>query len=376
MRPLLLGLLPAIAAATPLERIWLTHRSDTPTHIVVNWETPTTSPSVVEFGTSAALGESAKGPDGRIHHVEIPLRPGTGRMHYRVRSGEETSATHTFKTYPADEVRIAVIADTGYAKASWGEAIRRADPHLLVSAGDHVPALHQGKPVDPLDTTAFSALVARYPDLFASTPWLPLLGNHDRELRPRGPKPPTDAVYDIEARGFLNFFARPEDGWTWRFDLPELGVRLLALDLSHTSDHGTTWQSCHDFLPGSPQFAWFREQMEASPQPFLIPLYNEKHSVVRGFAGGAYGRLLARSSLVVTGFGYFAERAEVGETTFYNTSVSGTGTPYKDPSSVFLRSQDNYLLLSISPGRLKAQLRSLPDGTVLDEKTFAPRKLR
>jgi hypothetical protein len=376
MRPLLLGLLPAIAAATPLERIWLTHRSDTPTHIVVNWETPTTSPSVVEFGTSAALGESAKGPDGRIHHVEIPLRPGTGRMHYRVRSGEETSATHTFKTYPADEVRIAVIADTGYAKASWGEAIRRADPHLLVSAGDHVPALHQGKPVDPLDTTAFSALVARYPDLFASTPWLPLLGNHDRELRPRGPKPPTDAVYDIEARGFLNFFARPEDGWTWRFDLPELGVRLLALDLSHTSDHGTTWQSCHDFLPGSSQFAWFREQMEASPQPFLIPLYNEKHSVVRGFAGGAYGRLLARSSLVVTGFGYFAERAEVGETTFYNTSVSGTGTPYKDPSSVFLGSQDNYLLLSISPGRLKAQLRSLPDGTVLDEKTFAPRKLR
>lgn len=376
MRPLLLGLLPAIAAATPLERIWLTHRSDTPTHIVVNWETPTTSPSVVEFGTTAALGESAKGPDGRIHHVEIPLRPGTGRMHYRVRSGEETSATHTFKTYPADEVRIAVIADTGYAKASWGEAIRRADPHLLVSAGDHVPALHQGKPVDPLDTTAFSALVARYPDLFASTPWLPLLGNHDRELRPRGPKPPTDAVYDIEARGFLNFFARPEDGWTWRFDLPELGVRLLALDLSHTSDHGTTWQSCHDFLPGSSQFAWFREQMEASPQPFLIPLYNEKHSVVRGFAGGAYGRLLARSSLVVTGFGYFAERAEVGETTFYNTSVSGTGTPYKDPSSVFLGSQDNYLLLSISPGRLKAQLRSLPDGTVLDEKTFAPRKLR
>jgi hypothetical protein len=376
MRPLLLGLLPAIAAATPLERIWLTHRSDTPTPIVVNWETPTTSPSVVEFGTSAALGESAKGPDGRIHHVEIPLRPGTGRLHYRVRSGEETSATHTFKTYPADEVRIAVIADTGYAKASWGEAIRRADPHLLVSAGDHVPALHQGKPVDPLDTTAFSALVARYPDLFASTPWLPLLGNHDRELRPRGPRPPADAVYDIEARGFLNFFARPEDGWTWRFDLPELGVRLLALDLSHTSDHGTTWQSCHDFLPGSSQFAWFREQMEASPQPFLIPLYNEKHSVVRGFAGGAYGRLLARSSLVVTGFGYFAERAEVGETTFYNTSVSGTGTPYKDPSSAFLRSQDNYLLLSISPGRLKAQLRSLPDGTVLDEKTFAPRKLR
>ena len=81
MRPLLLGLLPALAASAPLERIWLTHRTDTPTHVVVNWETAAISPSVVEFGPSAALGESAKGPDGRIHHVEIPMRAGSGRMH-------------------------------------------------------------------------------------------------------------------------------------------------------------------------------------------------------------------------------------------------------------------------------------------------------
>jgi hypothetical protein len=135
----------------------------------------------------------------------------------------------------------------------------------------------------------------------------------------------------VEAKAFRRFFALPDEGWKWRFDLPAFGLRLLALDLSHTSDHGTTWQSNHDFLPGSPQFAWFRGQMENSDQPFLIPLYNEKHSTVRGLGGGAYARLLARSNLVITGYGYFAERAEVGDTAFYNTSVSGTGTPYKDP---------------------------------------------
>lgn len=376
MSRLLFALIPALSVANPPERIWLTHRTDAPTRLVVSWETAATSSSVVEFGPTAALGESAKGPDGRLHHVEIPLRDEPGPTHYRVRSGEEVSAIHTFKGYRADELRIAVIADTGYAKASWGEAILRADPHLLVSAGDHVPSLHRGKPVDPMDTTAFSALVDRYPALFAGTPWLPLLGNHDREIRPRGPRPPADAVYDVDARAFLGFFARPDDGWKWRFDLPAAGVRLLALDLSHTQDYGTTWQTCHAFLPGSQQFDWFREQMENSAQPFLIPLYNEKHSVVRGFAGGAYAKLLARSSLVVTGFGYFAERAEADGTTYYNTSVSGTGTPYKDPHSAFLRSADNYLLLTVSPGRLKAQLRSLPDGEVLDEKLFAPRMPR
>ncbi len=370
--PLLL-LLPLVPDAAPIERIWLTHRSGSPTHLVVNWETALTAPSVVEYGTTPALGSVASAPAKKIHHVEIPLRPGDPQVYYRVRSGEDISTIHAFKGYPNDELRIAVIADTGYAKTSWGEAILRTDPHLLVSAGDHVPALHQGKPVSPSDTTAFSALIARYPALFASTPWLPLLGNHDREIRPRGPRPPADAVYDIQARAFLEFFARPEDGWKWRFDLPQMGVRLVALDLSHTSDHGTTWQSCHDFLPGSPQFAWFREQMENSDQPFLIPIYNEKHSTVRGFGGGAYAKLLAQSSLVFTGYGYFAERAEVGETTFYNTSVSGTGTPYKDPRSVFLRSEDNFVLITVKPGRLTAQLRRIPDGSVLDEKSFAPR---
>ena len=38
------------------------------------------------------------------------------------------------------------------------------------------------------------SFVDRYPELFARTPWLPLLGNHDREIRPRGPKPPAMAT--------------------------------------------------------------------------------------------------------------------------------------------------------------------------------------
>jgi len=369
-------LLPLSLMAEPIERIWLTHRSDAPTHVVVNWETAEATSSVVEFGDKETLGESSVGEPGRLHHVEIPLRDGSSRHWYRIRSDKETSGLFSFKAYPADEIRVAVVADTGYAKNSWGEAVLRTDPHLLVSAGDHVPALHRGRPTSADDTTAFSALVARYPELFRSTPWLPLLGNHDREIRPRGPRPPSEPVYDVDANAFLSFFGLPADRWRWRFDLPSVGARLLALDLSHTSDQGTTWQTCHPFLPGSPQFAWFDKQMKTCDLHFLVPFYNEKNSAVRGFAGGEYGRLLADSSFVVTGFGYYAERAEADGTSYYNTSASGTGTPYKDPSSVFLRSEDNFMLLTFSKGKAVAQLRRIPDGKVMDEKTFAPRKAR
>jgi hypothetical protein len=368
-------LLSLTARAEDIQRIWLTHQTNDPSKVVVNWQTSTLADSTVEFGETPALGQSARrDAPVTLHHVEIPLTRRDATYHYRVKSGPHTSAVHSFQGYPTDTLRVAVFADAGFMKASWGEAIAKEKPHLLISAGDHIPSLHQGKPVAPEDSTAFSRLVDRYPELFRSTPWMPLLGNHDREIRPRGPKPPPEPVYDVEAKAFRDFFALPGDEWKWHFDVPEFGVRFVALDLSHTSDHGTTWQTNHPYLPGSPQFDWFREIMAASRQPFLISLYNERNATVRGFAGGEYGKIIGQGSLAITGFGYYAERAEVDGVSYYNTSVSGTGTPYRDPKSALLKSEDNFMLLTFrrQPRELRVELKNLA-GEVLDGKTFAPR---
>jgi hypothetical protein len=73
------------------------------------------------------------------------------------------------------------------------------------------------------------------------------IGNHDKEIRPRGSKPPEEPVYDINATAFRRFFELPGDEWKWHFDIPDFDVRFVALDLNHISDFGTTWQACHSF---------------------------------------------------------------------------------------------------------------------------------
>jgi hypothetical protein len=365
------------ASAAEIDRLWLTHQRNAPDSLVVNWETDEPGDSVVEFGMTAALGERiALAEPVRLHHVEIPLVQRDVTYHYRVHSGTASSAVQTFKGYPTGELRVAVVADTGFAKQPWADAVRRENPHLLLSAGDHVPALHRGGPVARENTAAFSGLIRQSHELFATTPWLAALGNHDREIRPRGPKPPPEPVYDIEAKAFREFLALPGEEWHWHFDVPEFGVRFIALDLSHLSDQGTTWQTCHPFARDGVQFGWYRDLMATSWQPFVITLYNERNATVRGLEGGEWGRMIAQGSLAITGFGYFAERAEVDGFTCYNTSVSGTGTPYADPKSAVLRSEDNFLLLTFrrDPPTLQVEVKNLSGG-VLDHKEYRPRPI-
>lgn len=365
---------PLSAMADDISRIWLTHQTNEPSKLVVNWHTVEGGDSTVEFGESEALGKSMHRDEAvLLHHVEVPLVPGK-TLYYRVRTGGQSSQVQAVQGYPVDELRVAVFADTGYMKESAGEAIERERPHLMISAGDHVPSLHKGQPVPVDDTTAFLQLVGRYPSLFRSTPWMPLLGNHDREIRPRGPQPPPDPVYDVEATAFRDFFALPGEEWKWSFDVPLFGARFIALDLSHLSDQGTTWQTCHSPKKDGPQFAWYRELMGSSRQPFVVTFYNERNSTVRGLEGGEWGKMIAQGSLAITGFGYFGERAEVDGFSYYNTSVGGTGAPYRDAKSVFFKNEDNYMLLTFRrpSNELRAELKNL-QGEVLESKTFGPR---
>lgn len=365
-------LVAASASGAEIERIWLTHQTNEPTHLVVNWETDGPGDSLVEYGSTPACEQRVRREESvLLHHVEIPLsRPGI--YHYRVQSGGEQSETFRVKFYADDVLRVGVVADW-QGKPSLG-ALLKEDIHLLLSAGDHVSNLHSSSPADAMgNTRPFSQLVAAYPELFRSVPFLPALGNHDREIRPRGSKPAAEPVYDIEATAFRTFFPLPDDGWKWRFDIPSFGVRFVALDLNHISDQGTTWQTCHPFGRDTEQFHWYQELSAKQDRRFVVTLYNEQHRQVRAQSGGEWGRMIQRGTAAISGFGYFAERAEVEGFPYFNTAL-GKGAEYPDPKSKFLASVPSYVLLTFrrDSDKMLVELKDL-EGKALDQSEWTGR---
>jgi hypothetical protein len=217
-------------------------------------------------------------------------------------------------------------------------------------------------------------LIDAYPDLFKSIPFMPALGNHDREIRPRGMKPPADPVYDIDATAFCKFFDLPGDKWKWHFDVPDFQVRFVALDLNHIQDRGTTWQTCHDYGKDAVQFRWYEKLMKDRPPGFVVTLHNERNATMRGQEKGVWHQMFRQGELVVSGFGYYAERAEVDGLTYLNTSL-GKGTKYADPKAKFIESEASYVLMTFEKGKatMTVELKSL-DGKVLDRTAISMRQ--
>ncbi len=357
--------------------VWLTHRGHDPSHIVMNWLSDQPGDSTVHFGPTEALGHTARVEDNdTLHHVEIPLddrdtdQRDAAHYYYQVSTGGQISATACFKAYPTDVLRVAVVADwQGKPDLT---SLMADDPHLLMTAGDNIPNLHSECSANrPECIIPYAKLVGAYPDLFRSIPFMPVLGNHDKEVRPRGPAPPDEPVYDVSATAFRRFFELPDDEWKWRFDMPAFGARFIALDLHHLSDQGTTWQTSHDFDAESEQFLWYRDLMADAGDRFVVTLYNAQNAAARSRAKGAWHEMFRKGTLCVTGFGYFAERAEVDGHTYYDIALSGKGSRYPDPHSKFLASENNYLLMTFNRAAhtLTVEIKSLA-GAVLDRKVF------
>ncbi len=121
-------------ASAQVERVWLTHKSADHSRVVVNWETAQPGDSIVHYGTTPSLGHSRAIEESVVlHHVEIPLEPGAVAYYYRVQTGASSSPVASFKAYPKDELRVAVIADLqGKPDLS---AVARDNVHLLMTAG-------------------------------------------------------------------------------------------------------------------------------------------------------------------------------------------------------------------------------------------------
>jgi hypothetical protein len=365
---LLLSCSPAYAQ---VERVWLSHRTNDPSKLVVNWMTKEPGESVVRYGRTLSYGRDVHmANDSTTHHVEIPIKELGGVYHYSVSTGTQSSKDATFKAYPTDVLRVAVAADwQGLPDLS---AIIKDDVHLLLTAGDNISNTHQFCGAGNKECVKpYAQLIDRYPDLFRSTPFMPILGNHDKEMRPRGRKPPEEPVYDIDATAFRRFFELPDDEWKWHFDVPGFDVRFAALDLNHISDFGTTWQASHSFKKVSEQFRWYDKLMADQSRKFVVTLYNERNGSMRAQEQGAWHDMFRKGTIAITGFGYYAERAEVDGFTYYNTSLSGKGNQYPDSKSKFLKGADSYILLTLTknPAKMKVEIKGL-DGAVLDRKVF------
>ena len=338
---------------------------------MVDGRTTLPGESVVRFGRTSKYGHEVRVANKTtIHHVEIPVAKMDGVYHYSVSTGNQSSEDATFKAYPSDVLRVAVVAD--WQSQPDLTAIIKDDVHHLLTAGDNISNLHGLCGAGNKDCVKpYTKLIDKYPKLFRSTPFMPVLGNHDKEMRPRGNKPPPKNVYDVDATAFRQFFELPGDEWKWHFDIPNFDVRFVALDLNHSSDFGTTWQACHSFKKGSQQFDWYKKIMSDQSRKFVVTLYNERNASMQAQERGTWHDMFRKGTIAITGFGYYAERAEVDRFTYYNTSLSGKGSQYRDPKSKLLKGTDSYILMTFkkNPFTAEVQIKGL-DGSVLDQKVF------
>lgn len=368
----------SLSASAKVERIWMTHQSPDNSKIVISWETTNPGDSVVEFGTSPQLGKSAKVDGSRtLHHVEIPIPKRDVVYHYRVKSGAQASDIATFKGYPSKVLRIAVVANIrADAKLNF-DAIRKDDPHLLVSAGDTAMQYQFATQADKEATKSHSTAIDTQADLFKSTPFMVSLGNLDRKIRPNGLSM-EEPGYDIAATGYRKFFALPGKEWIWAWDIPDFDLRLISVDMNHTGDFGKPNQSCHAFDKDSEQFKWFEETMNAIKAGFVITLYGETSGTVRRHAEGGWKRLIEKGTIGISGECYHAERTEVDGCTYYNSSVRGNGTFGHDAQAAFSDKAASYKLITLDrdAGTMTVALKALDDGRVLDSKTFKKRAQR
>lgn len=349
-----------------IKRIWLTHRTNQPSHIVINWQSEKPGPSEVWFRTDNGKEyRSIVNDETTLHHVEIPLQQKNSVYYYRVITGKEQSEIHTFKGYPSDQrkLRVALIGNLGYAEDPDLTQLIMDDPHLLLTLGDNIPNLHEqcGEGIKDC-IKPFLKLIDSSPCLFQSTPFMPILGNHDNEIRERGEKYPPLQVYDVDATAYRKFFELPDSEWKWYFNIPDFNLCFVALDLNHIQDFGTTWQSCHAYHIGSEQMEWYRKIMSENTSKYKITLHNERNQNMRNQENGEWKKLFQKGTAVISGYGYYSEYAEVDGFPYFNSSLKA-GDKYPDEFSKFLYAVNGYILMLISKETITVKMKTL-DGKV------------
>lgn len=368
----------SVGFAQEINTLWLVH-SRTVDTVTICWVTDTEGDSTVFFGNSPMCDKSRDIADKvTLHQVEIPMPPADGKCFYRVETRTEhgtlTSQTYAFQGYPSDHLRVVVLGNLHCLKLP--ETITKQNAHLLMTAGDNVPCLHKKgmtKEQAKENIEPFLRLIRNNRECFATTIFMPVLGNHDREIAPRGKRVwGPSQFYDVDATAYCRLFPLPEKRWVWYYDVPRFSLKIVALDLNHTSDLGTSLQTSHSYKIDDEQYRWYEQVMNNATQKYIVTVQNERCASVRSLENGAWGKLFAKGTICVAGFGHYAERAQTDNgMVYYNTSTYGRGDKYPDPKKCYFESVDNFLLLTFHDGKMTSQLLRLEDGHVLDSQTFS-----
>ena len=225
-----------------------------PNSIFILWETDTLSESIVEWGLTDALGNTAIGTadssvnDARIHEVKIEGLTRFTKYFYRVKTGTAVSDIYTFKTPPFasdhESFRIVAMSDMQrdgsfpnkfqevvedgvidyLADEFGGETIDNLA--LILIPGDLVS---NGNNYDSWENTFFDPAQS----LFSEVPVYPVPGNHENN-----------------SHYFFQYFKMPENGTSgfeehwWYKDYGN--TRIIGLD----SNNPFTNQEQLDWLDG------------------------------------------------------------------------------------------------------------------------------
>ena len=358
-----------------ISRIWLTFKTNQPTHLVINWESPEPGNSEVKLTIGGKEVYTTKKDEKVIlHHVEVPISQNNTEYNYKVITNSYSSEWYSFQGMPSKgPLIIAVIADWGYAVDADISVVLKENPSFIITAGDNVPDLYQyGEEGNIHCIQSYLKLVDDNPELFRSVPFMPALGNHDHQIYPRGKKPPDSyMVYDTLATAFSEFFELPGDEWKWSFTIPDYNIRFLSLDLHHIRDFGNNWQTCPAYHENSEQYKWYKEQLGYNNGNYTVTIYNADNPELRGKYGGIWGDAIENSSLVISGSGYYAEVSIPEKTPYFNSSLIA-GNVYPDKLALFSKSVASYVLLTCTGKDVKASLKTL-DGNILYE-TFLESK--
>ncbi|WP_218932054.1 metallophosphoesterase [Adhaeretor mobilis] len=371
----------SVTAFAQVERIWISHQSNNPDKTVINWQTTQAGPSVVNYGLSLKYGETAEDSEATtLHQVEIDTPARDVVYYFQVVTGEQQSTEQSFKAYPTKELRVALTGN--WQTRPDLQALLDDDPHLVIGLGDYVWDTYGPCGKKKVCFKPFEGLIDSYPKLFRTTPFLAVMGNHDRQWLPRPTAhgdPAPEPVYDIAAQSITHFLAQPDEEWKWSFEVPEFHLRLVAIDNAHVTDNGTNLQACHDVDAESEQFLWYKNLVETTDtsETSLITLYNSSNTVVANPDGvfKHWKPFLRKNTAILTGYGLYAERAEMQGLPWYNSSLV-KGRPqdmYFDKNQAFGAGVSSYVLMKFNNDthQLVIELKNVEDGSVLDTKTLA-----
>jgi hypothetical protein len=190
---------------------------------VINFETSLPCLGVVEYGTTADLGTAVAGTVfGTMHHVVLEdLAPDTLYFYKLWDAAGHSSETYSFRTADPTSSELSFVVMSDMQDNGENNMWEQVATSVLANHPDLAFAMIPGDMPNDINPGQWWTFFDRGRELFASTPILPAVGNHDT---------PSYAC-DLDTSEYLHYFALPTsaDGAGDYYSLDFGRVHILSL---------------------------------------------------------------------------------------------------------------------------------------------------